>query len=203
MNIHYMMFKRPDQAQWPEDFTIHIDAVTGEKRSFREFVARVYDLTTALGGAPSDGCLGMNTEDKVGVLMENSSVCLSNRPPCADFQLVSSSQGICHASPCMPSEYDTICPHTLLLHRFRVQTRFDAIPTISSRRRCPLLAHGHPSRPRSRIRSQQDIHWERQRLRPEEHPGHGGQCALQEHPFHWHQARKERYSCLPCILERY
>lgn len=88
MNIHYMMFKRPDQAQWPEDFTIHIDAVTGEKRSFREFVARVYDLTTALGGAPSDGCLGMNTEDKVGVLMENSSeyvtllhACLVNTTP--------------------------------------------------------------------------------------------------------------------------
>lgn len=76
MNAHYAFFKRPDQEQWP-DFTLHIDAFTGEKRTYRDFVARVNDLATALGGSTSDGCLGLSPDngDKIGIMMGNCSVC--------------------------------------------------------------------------------------------------------------------------------
>lgn len=74
-NAHYSFFKRPDQTQWPADFTLHIDAVTGERRTYREFQARVNDLATGLGGSTSDGCLGLGKPgEKVGIMMENSSV---------------------------------------------------------------------------------------------------------------------------------
>ncbi|RXW14327.1 hypothetical protein EST38_g11522 [Candolleomyces aberdarensis] len=74
MNAHYAFFKRPDQAQWP-DFTLHIDAFTGEKRTYRDFLGRVNDLATALGGSLSDGCLGLSPDngDKIGIMMGNCS----------------------------------------------------------------------------------------------------------------------------------
>ncbi|KAF6747808.1 amp dependent CoA ligase [Ephemerocybe angulata] len=73
MNAYYSFFKRPDQAQWPADFTLHIDAVTGERRTYRQFLERVHDLATALGGT-AEGCLGIGKpEEKIGIIMENSS----------------------------------------------------------------------------------------------------------------------------------
>ena len=75
LNAHYSFFKRPDQAQWPADFTLHIDALTGEKRTYKEFLARVNDLASALGGPVDNGCLGLGRPgEKVGIMMENSSV---------------------------------------------------------------------------------------------------------------------------------
>jgi acyl-coenzyme A synthetase/AMP-(fatty) acid ligase len=75
LNAHYSLFKRPDQAQWPADFTLHVDALTGEKRTYKEFLARVNDLATALGGPAADGCLGIGRPgEKIGIMMENSSV---------------------------------------------------------------------------------------------------------------------------------
>ncbi|TEB20120.1 acetyl-CoA synthetase-like protein [Coprinellus micaceus] len=74
LNAHYSLFKRPDQAQWPADFTLHVDALTGEKRTYKEFLARVNDLATALGGPAADGCLGIGRPgEKIGIMMENSS----------------------------------------------------------------------------------------------------------------------------------
>ncbi|TFK34780.1 hypothetical protein BDQ12DRAFT_715112 [Crucibulum laeve] len=73
VNAHYLFFKRPDQDQWP-DYTLHIDPVTGYKRSYREFVARVQYGATALGAPVADGGLGLRAEDGdiVGIMSENS-----------------------------------------------------------------------------------------------------------------------------------
>ena len=46
-NVHYCMFKNADGEEI-KDYTLHIDAVTGRKRSYYEFRDRVYDGATAL-----------------------------------------------------------------------------------------------------------------------------------------------------------
>ena len=75
-NAHYIFLQRPDQAQWPEDFTLHIDARTGKKRTYREFLERVRLGATALGAPLSEGGLGLRGEDGelVGIIGQNSSV---------------------------------------------------------------------------------------------------------------------------------
>jgi acyl-CoA synthetase (AMP-forming)/AMP-acid ligase II len=73
LNAHHIFFNRPDQKEWP-DFTLYIDALTGYKRTYREFLERVYDGATALCASASEGGLGLRAEDGelVGILSENS-----------------------------------------------------------------------------------------------------------------------------------
>jgi hypothetical protein len=74
-NFHHHMFDRPDQNEWT-NHTLHIDAVTGKKRTYREFYERVMDGATALGGPVSEQGLALKGEDGeiVGILGENSMV---------------------------------------------------------------------------------------------------------------------------------
>ncbi|KAF8157900.1 hypothetical protein B0H34DRAFT_706636 [Crassisporium funariophilum] len=74
VNAHYIFFKRPDQAEWP-DFTCHIDAQTGERLMYRDYTERIQDFATGLGAPVSEGGLGLRAEDGeiVGVMSENSS----------------------------------------------------------------------------------------------------------------------------------
>ncbi|KAL0061959.1 hypothetical protein AAF712_011243 [Marasmius tenuissimus] len=71
INAHHVFFNRPDQAQWP-DFTFHIEAETGKKRMYKEFVARVKAGITALGTPVSEGGLGIESGEMVGIMSENS-----------------------------------------------------------------------------------------------------------------------------------
>ncbi|TFK27568.1 amp dependent CoA ligase [Coprinopsis marcescibilis] len=94
VNAHHILFKRPDQAAWP-DFTLHIDAVSGQRRKYSEFVAHMNDLATALG-APSPHGLGFRKEggEIVGIMMENSSDYIALLQACiiitTPFALISS-----------------------------------------------------------------------------------------------------------------
>lgn len=72
-NFHHLLFHRPDQKQWDLNFTLYIDAVTGEKRSYREFYEFVIDGATALGSPVSEHGLGLDGEI-VGILSENCTV---------------------------------------------------------------------------------------------------------------------------------
>ena len=74
-NIHNLLLDRTDQAEWP-DFTLHIDAVTGQSRSFRQFVECVRDGATAMSSDIDSGGLGIRPQsgEIVGVLTENSMV---------------------------------------------------------------------------------------------------------------------------------
>ena len=75
LNAHYALFHRPDQAQWPKDFALHIDAESGKRVMYREFLANVNDLATAIGGSTAQGCLGIGKpNEKIGIIMENSTV---------------------------------------------------------------------------------------------------------------------------------
>ncbi|KDQ62797.1 hypothetical protein JAAARDRAFT_30700 [Jaapia argillacea MUCL 33604] len=70
-NVHNFLFRRPDQPF--ANYTLHIDAVTGKKRSSHEFLERAYDGATALASPPSEGGLGLEPEtgEMVGILSPN------------------------------------------------------------------------------------------------------------------------------------
>lgn len=78
INAHHALLRRPDQAEW-SDFTLHVDALTGKTRTFREFAERVQYAATALGAPVSQGGLGISPEngDIVGIISHNCLV--SNR----------------------------------------------------------------------------------------------------------------------------
>ncbi|KIM54632.1 hypothetical protein SCLCIDRAFT_136462 [Scleroderma citrinum Foug A] len=71
-NVHHILLDRPDQASW-RDFTFQVDILTGEQRSFRQFIERVRDGATALGTGTEYGGLGLRSENNeiVGILSEN------------------------------------------------------------------------------------------------------------------------------------
>lgn len=75
-NAYHFLWNRPDQAEWPQDFILHIDAKTDKKRTYREFRERVDLGATALGTPISDGGLGIHGEDGevVGIISWDSSV---------------------------------------------------------------------------------------------------------------------------------
>ena len=75
VNAHDFFFNKPSQADLP-NFTVHIDAETGEKILYYDFLERIRDLATGLGTSVDQGGLGIRAEDKemIGILGENSSV---------------------------------------------------------------------------------------------------------------------------------
>ena len=92
VNAHYIFFKRPDQAEWP-DYTLHIDAVSGKRVMYRDWVKDVEDLRTALARPASEGCMGFQGlnegegaevlvpggKEIIDVMGENSSASVSFR----------------------------------------------------------------------------------------------------------------------------
>jgi hypothetical protein len=73
-NVHNLFFHRPDQKDWG-NYTLHIDAATGRKRSYHEFYGRVIDGATALESPISANGLGLKGDGEiVGILGQNSMV---------------------------------------------------------------------------------------------------------------------------------
>jgi acyl-CoA synthetase (AMP-forming)/AMP-acid ligase II len=66
-NVHNLLFRTPAALAQP-DYTAHIDARTGERRTYRQLVARIYDGATALGTL-----LGLDPQQghMVGILSAN------------------------------------------------------------------------------------------------------------------------------------
>lgn len=90
VNAHYIFFKRPDQAEWP-NFTVHIDPATDARVMYNDYVRNIEDLSTGLAAPASDGGLGLEGweagvgadevakpgqtgKEIVGIISENSSV---------------------------------------------------------------------------------------------------------------------------------
>jgi hypothetical protein len=75
-NVHHLFFNRPEQQAWP-DYTLYVNATTGKRWSFRQFVERVRDGATALGTDIDQGGLGISFAkgEIVGILSENCLVC--------------------------------------------------------------------------------------------------------------------------------
>ncbi|KAL0947846.1 hypothetical protein HGRIS_013907 [Hohenbuehelia grisea] len=73
-NFYNILFNREDQKSWP-DYTLHIDARTGRRRTYRQYLERVRDGATVLRAGVSDGGLGLAGEEHgeiVGIMSENS-----------------------------------------------------------------------------------------------------------------------------------
>lgn len=83
-NFHHVLFHRQDQKGWNLDYTVHIDAATGNKRSYREFYERIMDGATALGSPISEQGLGLSGEagEIIGILSENCLVSIGLATSC-------------------------------------------------------------------------------------------------------------------------
>jgi hypothetical protein len=92
VNAHYIFFKRPDQAEWP-NYTVHIDPTTDSRLMYHDYVRNIEDLSTGLAAPLSEGGLGLQGWEEgvgaeavkaggkeiVGILSENSSVSKCSR----------------------------------------------------------------------------------------------------------------------------
>ena len=75
INYYDWLLGRPELKSWP-DFTLHIDAVTGERRQARDVLERFEHAATALAASPRDGGLGLVAgKHVVGILSQNCLVC--------------------------------------------------------------------------------------------------------------------------------
>jgi acyl-CoA synthetase (AMP-forming)/AMP-acid ligase II len=75
-NYYDWLLGRPELNAWP-DYTVHVDAVTGERRRFRAVLERLEQAAAALASCPNDGGLGFAAGQPgiVGILSENCLVC--------------------------------------------------------------------------------------------------------------------------------
>ena len=79
INYYDWLLGRPELKSWP-DFTLHIDAVTGEQRKVCAVLERFEQAAAALATSPRDGGLGLGSgrREIVGILSEN---CLVRAKP--------------------------------------------------------------------------------------------------------------------------
>lgn len=69
-NYHNVLFRAPERSNIP-DHVMHIDALTGQKRTRLEFIERMYDGATALGAAKNAGGLGLSSNNIIGIMSDN------------------------------------------------------------------------------------------------------------------------------------
>jgi len=74
-NAYHILFGRPVQSSWT-DFPAHIDGATGERVMQSELVSRIEALSTGLASPLSQGGLGVAPTELIGIVGENSSVCM-------------------------------------------------------------------------------------------------------------------------------
>ena len=71
INYYDWLLGLPELKSW-SDFTLHIDAVTGERRQARAVLERIEHAATTLAAFPGDGGLGFSgRRGVVGILSEN------------------------------------------------------------------------------------------------------------------------------------
>ena len=74
-NAYEALWNRYEQAGWPDDIILHIEGITGRKRTYREFRARAVLAATALGSPVSDGSLGFREKgEMIAIISHNSLV---------------------------------------------------------------------------------------------------------------------------------
>lgn len=69
-NYHNILFRGPQQSDMHEH-VMHIDGLTGKKRTRSEFIERMYDGATALGAGKNAGGLGFSSKNMIGILSDN------------------------------------------------------------------------------------------------------------------------------------
>ena len=66
-NAHHLVLNRPEQVEW-EDYILHVDALTGKTRKWREFKDRVKRGATAFR---NPNLFPYEENEIVGILSEN------------------------------------------------------------------------------------------------------------------------------------
>ena len=74
-NAYEALWNRHEQAGCPDDLILHIDGISGRKRTYQEFRTRAVLAATALGSSVSDGSLGFHeTGEMIAIISHNSLV---------------------------------------------------------------------------------------------------------------------------------
>ena len=74
-NAYEALWNRHEQAGWPGDLILHIEGISGRKRTYQEFRTRTVLAATALGSPIYDGSLGFReTGEMIAIISHNSLV---------------------------------------------------------------------------------------------------------------------------------
>ena len=74
-NAYEALWNRHEQAGCPNDIILHIDGISGRKRTYQEFRTRAVLAATALGSPLSDGPLGFHEKgEMIAIISHNSLV---------------------------------------------------------------------------------------------------------------------------------
>jgi acyl-CoA synthetase (AMP-forming)/AMP-acid ligase II len=74
-NAYEVLWNRHEQAGWPNDLVLHIEGISGRKRTYQEFRTRAVLAATALESSISDGSLGFcETGEMIAIISHNSLV---------------------------------------------------------------------------------------------------------------------------------
>ena len=74
-NAYEALWDRYEQAGWPDDLILHIEGISGTKRTYKEFRTRAVLAATALGYPVSDGSFGFReTGEMIAIISNNSMV---------------------------------------------------------------------------------------------------------------------------------
>ena len=77
-NAYEALWNRFEQAGWPDDLILHIDGISGRKRTYQEFRTRAVLAATSLGNPVSDESPGVRSElengEMIAIISDSSSV---------------------------------------------------------------------------------------------------------------------------------
>ena len=75
-NAYEALWNRREQAGWPDDLILHIEGVSGRKRTYQEFRTCAVLAATTLGTPVSDGSPGVQNENGeiIAIASDSSSV---------------------------------------------------------------------------------------------------------------------------------
>ncbi|KAI5116270.1 hypothetical protein M0805_007719 [Coniferiporia weirii] len=79
LNYHTLLLEGPPGNATPPDFVVHVDAISGEQRTFSQFVERVRDCATALAAPVDQGGLGVRYDG------DEQEIIVLFSPNCMDY----------------------------------------------------------------------------------------------------------------------
>lgn len=141
-NYHHALFSNSEQGDSP-DYTLHIDGLTGRKRSRKEFDERMKDGATTLAAPLDQGGLALDGQSGhvVGIISTN---CLVT-PSWSIHVLHSTAKCFFHCTGLHRvrtfAAYDcnTICAYFCLFYRRRTRTRTPNHQTFKTLRPCHVV----------------------------------------------------------------
>ena len=73
-NAYEALWNRYEQSGWSDDLILHIEGISGRKRTYQEFRNLSVLTATALGSPVSDGSLGFREKGEMIVIISHNSL---------------------------------------------------------------------------------------------------------------------------------